>query len=546
MAWFTRIDLEDLAGGRSFSRGQGYVEAVRDLRDLPDGVVATVRGTDTYQVRLYNANGGLDGECSCPYGEEGNFCKHCVAVGLRLLDRKRTTGDTRTRGAADVDVRAFIATLGHDELVGLVWQHVSDDPALYQRMLLRAIAGSETVGLGRLAEQVERLEIDWISYGEESGYAERADAVVETLAALVSDRAAEVQPLLRRAFCLVCQAAQRSEDDCGAAIGSAGAAWDAYLEACEIDPPDPAELGEWFAEFRLTAPDGLEVSITDIGDLLGVEGLDAYWAVLETANATKPSDWTVRMLREELIRATGDIDALVACYAEDLSSPQRYVDIARLLLNDGRTAEAIEWLERGCPDADRWDHRSGRLAELLVELYAEAGRTEEIIGLRQARFRSEGSLETYQALREAILAADPGRWAEQREQAWSLLRRRADDASLWSAGDVYVRALLLEDEDEAAWGAIGRYRCDPQTRLAAADRRSATHPAEALAIYLPTIEEAVAQTSVTGYERAADLLVTHRGVFGRAGRDFEAEVARLKAVHSRKRNFVRALHQRGL
>jgi hypothetical protein len=546
MAWFTEVDLEDLAGGRSFSRGQGYVEAVSNLRDLPNGVVATVQGTDPYQVRLYDANGELEGECSCPYGEDGNFCKHSVAVGLRLLDRERATGDVRTHGAAEVDVHAFIATLGHDELVDLVWQHANEDPALYQRMLLRAMTSAATVDLGLLAEQVERLQIDWINYGEEDGYAKGADAVIEALAALVPDRATEVQPLLRRTLCLVCQAAQRSEDHCGAALGSAGDAWDAYLQACEINPPDPAELGEWFAEFRLGAPDGLELNISDIADLLGVEGLNAYWAVLETANSTKPSDWTVRMLREELIRATGNLDALVACYAEDLSSPQRYVDIARLLLNEHRTAEAIEWLEQGRAGVDHWDHRANGLAELLVELYTEAGRTEDVIALRQARFRSKGSVETYRALREVILAADPGRWQEQREQAWSLLRRRADDTSLWSAGDVYVRVLLLEDEDDAAWEAIGRYRCDPQTRLAATDRRSATHPAEALAIYLPIIDTAVAQTNTMGYERAADLLVTLRGVFARAGRDFETEVARLKAVHSRKRNFLGALNQRGL
>ncbi|MER7009748.1 hypothetical protein ABT297_42840 [Dactylosporangium sp. NPDC000555] len=114
-----------------------------------------------------------------------------------------------------------------------------------------------------------------------------------------------------------------------------------------------------------------------------------------------------------------------------------------------RTAEAIEWLERGRAGVDRWDHRASGLADLLVELYTEAGRTEDVIALWQARFQSEGSVETYRVLREAIRAANPGRWPEQREQAWSLLRRRADVASLWSAGDVYVRVLLLEDE--AAW-----------------------------------------------------------------------------------------------
>ena len=85
MAWFTEVDLEELAGDRSFYRGQGYVDAVGSVLDVPNGVVATVQGTHSYRVKLYDNAGDLDGECSCPYGEDGNFCKHCVAVGLRVL-----------------------------------------------------------------------------------------------------------------------------------------------------------------------------------------------------------------------------------------------------------------------------------------------------------------------------------------------------------------------------------------------------------------------------------------------------------------------------
>jgi hypothetical protein len=146
MAWFTEVDLGELAGGRSFDRGRGYVEAVTAVRGLPNGVVATVHGSDAYQVRLYDTDGELDGECDCPYGEQGNFCKHCVAVGLRLLRRSGVTGAASTggapTGAGAVDVHAFLDTLDRSELVELVWGQISQDPALYQRMLLRATAAS--------------------------------------------------------------------------------------------------------------------------------------------------------------------------------------------------------------------------------------------------------------------------------------------------------------------------------------------------------------------------------------------------------------------
>jgi hypothetical protein len=43
------------------------------------------RRSERYELRLILGRDGLDGECDCPWGEEGNFCKHCVAVALVYL-----------------------------------------------------------------------------------------------------------------------------------------------------------------------------------------------------------------------------------------------------------------------------------------------------------------------------------------------------------------------------------------------------------------------------------------------------------------------------
>ncbi|SDS11189.1 SWIM zinc finger family protein [Actinoplanes derwentensis] len=550
MAWFTEVDLQELAGSRSFGRGLEYLEAVVNLRDLPDGVVATVHGSDVYQVRLFDADGELDGECDCPYGEQGNFCKHCVAVGLRLLQRSSVTGvGGASSDAGTADVHAFLGTLDHSELVELVWAQVSQDPALYQRMLLRAIAGAPTVDLSLLARQVENLAVDWLRYGEEEAYAERADDVVAALAELLPEHAGQVRPLLQRVLELLGQAAGCSEDHSGAALASAAETWDVFLDACDAAPPDPVELGVWFAGFRLTEVDILDMSITDVADLLGTDGLDAYWNSLEAARDANPGGWTVRSLREEMIKAIGDVDILVACYAEDLSTPDRYVLIARLLRENERPAEAVAWLEHGRAEAGHFDHRSRLLVDLLVELYTETGRTEDLMTLHWEWFRAEGGVGSYQRLREFILAEYPQRWPQRCEEALDLLRTRATSGgagNTWNAGEVYVRVLLSEDRDEAAWEMLDQVRCEESTRLAVASRRAATHPDEALKIYLPAVENAIARATNADYERAADLLVTVRDMCHRAGTDHGAEVARLKADHSRKRNFMTALCQRGL
>lgn len=558
MAWFTKSDLEDLAGSRSFARGQGYLTEVTNLRSVPNGVVATVQGTDSYRVRLYDTDGELDGECSCPYGEQGNFCKHCVAVGLRVLRGDggvglasggvglNSGGVGLGGGDQDVDVRAFVEALDRDELVELVWERVSDDPVLYQRLLLRAITASGAGNLMLLSEQIERLRVDFIEYGEEDAYADEADAVIEALAELVPDRAAEAQPLLRRTLTLVAEASTVTNDDCGAALASASDAWEVFVEACEAAPPDQRELGAWFAEFRRSASDALDLSISDLAELLGPAGLDVYWEALEAAHEEDPSNWTVRALREEMIKAIGDTDTLVAYYAEDLSSSSQYVKISKLLLAEERVPEAISWLELGRGVISSSDYGSAELVDLLSELYTKAGKLKEVADLRWDGFQVEKSVRMYEKLREAMLATDPQGWPQRREEALELLRSQAEDSKAWNAGTTYLRVLLAEDRDETAWEAMGRTQCDGATRMAVVGRRANTHPGEALDIYLPMIEQGVARANAVDYEQAADLLVTLKGVFQRAGRDFDQEVTRLKTAHSRKRNFVAALRQRGL
>src|ERR1700691_5646133 len=82
----TEADLLEAAGQRSYSRGLGYLDAVADLAVRGDKITASVRGTDEYIVMLTGGRGGdLIGACDCPYGQEGFFCKHCVAVGLAYL-----------------------------------------------------------------------------------------------------------------------------------------------------------------------------------------------------------------------------------------------------------------------------------------------------------------------------------------------------------------------------------------------------------------------------------------------------------------------------
>src|ERR1035441_572467 len=89
-----------VAGERSFGRGLGYPDAVGDLEFGADQVTATVYGTDAYEVVLDLDDGGVTGDCSCPHGQEGFFCKHLVAVGLTALGQAADVPAQRAAAAA--------------------------------------------------------------------------------------------------------------------------------------------------------------------------------------------------------------------------------------------------------------------------------------------------------------------------------------------------------------------------------------------------------------------------------------------------------------
>lgn len=134
VAWFDVSDLYRLAGDASFWRGVRYLPAVRSIDDVPGGVVATVRGTDVYTVRLGRDGEELTGECTCPYGAQGAFCKHCVAVGLLLIEDGPALAELPA-------LRRYLLSLARDDLVGLLLRHAAQYPDLYRELALRATGG---------------------------------------------------------------------------------------------------------------------------------------------------------------------------------------------------------------------------------------------------------------------------------------------------------------------------------------------------------------------------------------------------------------------
>ncbi|HMF57286.1 MAG TPA: SWIM zinc finger family protein [Pyrinomonadaceae bacterium] len=119
--------LHELAGERSYERGENYAAEsyVHSITEYKGKLVAIVTGTHDYQVKLWVERNELEYSCTCPMGEMGEFCKHCVATALvwageaESADEKRSgrktgrssTAAGRRAGTLD-DAREAIARIG--------------------------------------------------------------------------------------------------------------------------------------------------------------------------------------------------------------------------------------------------------------------------------------------------------------------------------------------------------------------------------------------------------------------------------------------------
>jgi uncharacterized Zn finger protein len=84
-----------IVGAKVFERGEACFASGRVIRvDAGRGELrGTVRpqeaGRAVYAVRIWVREDGLAYECTCPIGEQQQFCKHTVAIALAHLEKQK-------------------------------------------------------------------------------------------------------------------------------------------------------------------------------------------------------------------------------------------------------------------------------------------------------------------------------------------------------------------------------------------------------------------------------------------------------------------------
>ncbi|MDG5808082.1 hypothetical protein P9869_36630 [Streptomyces ossamyceticus] len=559
MRGLTEANLKKLAGSRSFDRGRGYLSAVSGV-EVGDGwVTANVHGTERYEVELaLDAPGGLSGECDCPYGMEGNFCKHLVALGLTVLAQRESLPRQR-KAARDraQDLDAWLSALSQPELLALLREEIDENRQLRRRLELRA--ASARGDLAAVRARIRDLfdigpfaQYGHVEYADARAYADQAGQAVSAISALTgSGRAADAITLAREAMRLLAEAVE-SVDDSDGWLGQIGADLaGAHLDACRAARPDPEELAHWLVGHALgDLDDGLtDIDPLDYEDILGEEGMGVLRKLAVEAWRGNRRGWAEKYLMERLAKAGGDVDAVIAVHAADLApNGHTHLVIARELDTAGRPEEALSWAERGIREAEDLATIDTALVDHLCERYARVARYADAVALRRHHFDARLSLLTYQQLQAAARAAEC--WPAEREAALALLRANAAGPRRggWYSGPVLVDVLLDDKDTDAAWQAATDAGADDRQWLALADQARADRPADALGVYLRLTEPLLKQTGNAVYEQVVGLLLSVRDCHRRLGTEdeFGVYVATLRTTQKRKRNLMRLMDDHGL
>ncbi|MFI5175375.1 MAG: SWIM zinc finger domain-containing protein [Terriglobia bacterium] len=560
-----------LAGPRSFERGKDYFESgqvQRIFRDK-DEITATVTGTHPYRVKLSVIRDGLDYSCSCPMGQDGNFCKHCVATALAATE-KRAQSEENGRGLSKKDIRDALEAQDKDDLVNLLLESADNDDRLQQRLwLMAAKRGKQGFNLAAFRRAIDQaINVGgFVDYHSMYAYSSDVESVVDSIETLLREgHPHEVIELCEHALAQVEEVMNSMDDSDGYMGGILENLQEIHFKACQKARPDPIALARRLFEWELSSGFGVfSDAVQQYAKLLGKEGLAAYRKLAEEAWSRIPAktqkskdseafvrDYGITRIMENLATVSGNADELIAIKSRDLSSAYHFLQIAKVLKDAKRRDEALDWAERGLKAFP--ERADPELRRFVAEEYHRRKRIDEAMELIWSNFQDRLDLEFYKELRKH--AERVGQWAIWRERA--LTELHGDVASkkqkfnrnqyAWYGRrdhSVLVEVFLYEHDEEGAWHEAQEGDCSQDLWLKLASLRERKYPADAAAVYLKFVEPALLQKNNLAYAEAVDLLRKAKSLMVRMDRagQFAEHLNGLRMQHKAKRNFMRLLEK---
>jgi uncharacterized Zn finger protein len=559
---FDVAKLRNAAGAKVFERGEDYhADGSVDILTFSNSrVTAQVTGTQPYFVDLACNKGELSGFCSCPAYVDHGFCKHMVATGLAANDHVPDDGP----GDGPDTIENMLRSLDHEALVKLVIDVAGSDPkalhALSLKTALISLANSDAPSLAKKLKREIKAATrvgEFIDYDEVPAWAARIEDLIDSIEGLLAKGhgalVMELADLLREQLNDAFEAIDDSNGQMGMLVSRA---MQLHLAACRLARPDPVQLAKDLFAREMADDFGLEDTIETYADLLGDRGRQemerlatAAWAKMRPPRVGVDNDdggaWStypqLAAMLDRFAADRGDLQARIDIRKRDLSNSGRYLDLAKLCEEHGRTDEAIKWVEDGLFIFE--DNRDDRLLHYAADLFMRHGRADDRSALLWRAFARSPSIDLYKKLVHNLTGDSR---VQVTDRAIELIKTRKSDAGRWrlqNDDDLVVSILSSERRLDEAWAFATAAKCTVYCLEELAQASEKSHPRQALEVHQRRVTRLVQTGGNQSYAEAERLIRRMRTVAEQGGEAsgqaaFESD---LLANHHAKRNFVKLM-----
>jgi uncharacterized Zn finger protein len=276
--------LRRLAGDQSYGRGVDYHlhGRVELLGGNNGSLLAAVRGSRDYTVRLAAEAGALDFSCDCPIGEQGGFCKHCVAAALAWLSQSGTAETDDRPKAAETTLagaRRLLLSQDKETLVETILEWAKTDNQLRERLILHAArhTGPESAVLAVHKALTKAVQArGFIRAREMASYARAVNRAIDAIEQLLRDgQAPGVARLCEAAAALIMHRSASVDDTAGHMNMLLERVQELHYRACLQYRPDPEALARVLFEWERQG--GHRSSfLPRYAQILGPRGMEAF------------------------------------------------------------------------------------------------------------------------------------------------------------------------------------------------------------------------------------------------------------------------------
>lgn len=278
------MDWRNLFQARILDRGYHYYceHAVENV-ELGDGIMwATVCGTEDYDVEIrFEQNEVIDMDCSCPYAESGNNCKHMAAVLYEWEDRKEigqiedihfSSKNASSEKDREQLVKQTIASADETIVRTFLQMLLLDDEKLWMRfksILQPEISEDDLKFYKRQVDEIEEKYLGrdyFINYYEAMNFVDEIyDILEQDICGMINDHNYKMAfELINYIFLMI---GEVEMDDSDGGIGMiANRCCDLWYEILDqVHGQDKKEMFRWFlAQFDSSMPDYMQEYIENV------------------------------------------------------------------------------------------------------------------------------------------------------------------------------------------------------------------------------------------------------------------------------------------